>query len=121
MLHVGIDRLRLTPHVYWDVIACIIMWWPMRKAIQVGRLSAVAATSMYSLLSLDLALHRRSPTFHELTYKSFTRSPPPTTKVRTFVAQLVPRDTPFHGIHPEILGLHLLLCDQGLGIPPLST
>jgi hypothetical protein len=26
MLHEGFDRLRITPHVYWNVIACILLW-----------------------------------------------------------------------------------------------
>ena len=59
---------------------------------------------------LALARDRRSRTFKKLTYKSFTRSATPAT--RTFMAQLVPRGTLFHGIHPKSTGLHLLLCDQ---------
>jgi len=83
-----------------------------------GRLSAVAATSAYSLPSLGSALYRISQAFQDLTYKSFTRSPPPAT--RTFMAQLVPRGTSFHGIRPRNTGLHLLLCDEGLVTPPVS-
>lgn len=83
-----------------------------------GRLSAVAATSAYSLPSLGSALYRISRIFQELTDKSFTRSPPPAT--RTFMAQLVPRSTSFLGVHPKNTGLHLLLCDEGLVTPPVS-
>jgi hypothetical protein len=52
--------------------------------MRAGRLSAAGATSLYSLPSLGSALYRRSPTLHELGYKSFVRSPPPTTKERSW-------------------------------------